>query len=353
MKKIQLGHSDLYVPPICLGTMTFGEQVDELTTHHLLSHAVERGVTFWDTAEMYPIPANANTFQSTETFLGNWISKNPGLRDKLTLSTKVAGPSRGMPWIRGGSMDLTAQDIINACEGSLRRLNTDVIDLYQLHWPSRNTPMFGAMYFDPTQDQNVTSMHNQLEALAQLVKAGKIRAVGLSNETPYGVCEFVKLSEQHGLPRVATVQNAYNLLNRSHENGMDEAMHRQGVSLLAYSPLAFGLLTGKYDSVGVTGPNAPNGRIALFESVRNQRWGRPEALAAARRYNSLARENNMSPAHMALAFCNTKWQVASTIIGVTTKEQLDENIDAFETVLSTELLQSIDILRHRVRDPSQ
>jgi aryl-alcohol dehydrogenase-like predicted oxidoreductase len=196
-------------------------------------------------------------------------------------------------------------------------------------------------------------MHDQLEALGQLVKAGKIRAVGLSNETPYGVCEFVKLSEQHGLPRVATVQNAYNLLNRSHENGMDEAMHRQGVSLLAYSPLAFGLLTGKYDSAGVTGPNAPNGRIALFESVRNQRWGRPEALAAARRYNSLARENNMSPAHMALAFCNTKWQVASTIIGVTTQEQLDENIDAFETVLSTELLQSIDILRHRVRDPSQ
>jgi aryl-alcohol dehydrogenase-like predicted oxidoreductase len=353
MKKTQLGSSDLYVPPICLGTMTFGEQVDEPTAHRLLDHALARGVTFWDTAEMYPIPARAKTFQLTETLLGNWISKNPGLRDKLTLSTKVAGPSRGMPWIRGGATNVTAQDIIDSCEGSLRRLNTDVIDLYQLHWPSRNTPMFGTMYFDPTQDQNVTSMHDQLEALGQLIKAGKVRAVGLSNETPYGICEFIKLSEQHGLPRVATIQNAYNLLNRTHENGMDEAMHRLGVSLLAYSPLAFGLLTGKYDTSGVTGPNAPNGRIALFESVRNQRWGRPDALAAARRYNSLARDNNMSPAQMALAFCNTKWQVASTIIGVTTQEQLDENINAFETVLPTELLQSIDTLRYRARDPAQ
>ncbi len=354
MKTIQLGRSELHVSPICLGTMTFGEQVDEPSTHRLLSHAVARGVTFWDTAEMYAVPPRAETFQVTETFLGNWIAKNPGVRKQLILATKVAGPSRGMPWVRGGAMDVSAQDIIEACEGSLRRLQTDVIDLYQLHWPTRNVPLFGQMYFDPSKDREITSMHTQLQALGQLVKAGKVRAIGLSNETPYGVCEFVRLAEQHGLPRLATVQNAYHLLNRTHENGMDEAMHRLQVSLLAYSPLAFGLLSGKYDDSGITGPQAPkDGRIAMFDSVRKQRWGRPEALNAARRYNALARENGMRPAQMALAFCNSKWQVASTIIGITTQAQLDEDIDAFNTVLRPELLKAIDAIRYEMRDPAQ
>ena len=354
MKTIQLGRSELHVSPICLGTMTFGEQVDEPSTHRLLSHAVARGVTFWDTAEMYAVPPRAETFQVTETFLGNWIAKNPGVRKQLILATKVAGPSRGMPWVRGGAVDVSAQDIIEACEGSLRRLQTDVIDLYQLHWPTRNVPLFGQMYFDPSKDREVTSMHTQLQALGQLVKAGKVRAIGLSNETPYGVCEFVRLAEQHGLPRLATVQNAYHLLNRTHENGMDEAMHRLQVSLLAYSPLAFGLLSGKYDDSGITGPQAPkDGRIAMFDSVRKQRWGRPEALNAARRYNALARENGMRPAQMALAFCNSKWQVASTIIGITTQAQLDEDIDAFNTVLRPELLKAIDAIRYEMRDPAQ
>jgi aryl-alcohol dehydrogenase-like predicted oxidoreductase len=354
MKTIQLGRSALHVSPICLGTMTFGEQVDEPSTHRLLSHAVARGVTFWDTAEMYAVPPRAETFQLTEAFLGNWIAKNPGVRKQLILATKVAGPSRGMPWVRGGAMDVSAQDIIEACEGSLRRLQTDVIDLYQLHWPTRNMPLFGQMYFDPSKDREVTSIHTQLEALGQLIKAGKVRAIGLSNETPYGVCEFVRLADAHGLPRVATVQNAYHLLNRTHENGMDEAMHRLQVSLLAYSPLAYGLLSGKYDVSGITGPEAPkDGRIALFDSVRKQRWGRPEALNAARRYNALARENGMRPAQMALAFCNSKWQVASTIIGVTTQAQLDEDIDAFNTVLRPELLKAIDAIRYEMRDPAQ
>ena len=354
MKTIQLGRSELHVSPICLGTMTFGEQVDEPSTHRLLSHAVARGVTFWDTAEMYAVPPRAETFQVTETFLGNWIAKNPGVRKQLILATKVAGPSRGMPWVRGGAMDVSAQDIIEACEGSLRRLQTDVIDLFQLHWPTRNVPLFGQMYFDPSKDREATSIHTQLEALGQLVKAGKVRAIGLSNETPYGVCEFVRLADAHGLPRVATVQNAYHLLNRTHENGMDEAMHRLQVSLLAYSPLAYGLLSGKYDVSGITGPQAPkDGRIALFDSVRKQRWGRPEALNAARRYNALARENGMRPAQMALAFCHSKWQVASTIIGVTTQAQLDEDIDAFNTVLTPELLKAIDAIRYEMRDPAQ
>jgi aryl-alcohol dehydrogenase-like predicted oxidoreductase len=353
MKTIQLGTSDLHVTPICLGTMTFGEQVDEPTSHAILSHAVERGVTFWDTAEMYAVPPRAETFQVTETYIGNWIAKNPQLRQKLTIATKVAGPSRGMPWVRGGSMDLTAADIVAACDGSLQRLNTDVIDLYQLHWPTRNLPLFGMMAFDPSKDRVVTSMHTQLEALGQLVKAGKVRAIGLSNESPYGVCEFVHLAEQHGLPRVATVQNAYSLLNRTHENGLDEAMHHLKVSLLAYSPLAYGLLTGKYDASGITGPDAPaNARITLFESTRKQRWGRPDALAAARRYNALALANGWTPTRMALAYCYTKWQVASTIIGVTTLAQLDEDIDAYGTVLAPELLKAIDAIRWEIRDPA-
>ncbi len=353
MKTIQLGTSDLHVTPICLGTMTFGEQVDEATSHAILSRALERGVTFWDTAEMYAVPPRAETFQVTETYIGNWIAKNPHLRQQLTIATKVAGPSRGMPWVRGGSMDLTAADIVAACEGSLQRLNTDVIDLYQLHWPTRNLPLFGMMAFDPSKDRVVTSMHTQLEALGQLVKAGKVRAIGLSNESPYGMCEFVHLAEQHGLPRVATVQNAYSLLNRTHENGMDEAMHHLKVSLLAYSPLAYGLLTGKYDASGITGPDAPaNARITLFESTRKQRWGRPDALAAARRYNALALANGLTPTRMALAYCYTKWQVASTIIGVTTLAQLDEDIDAYGTVLAPELIKTIDAVRWEIRDPA-
>ncbi len=353
MKKIKLGSSDLQVTPICLGTMTFGEQVDETTAHAILDRSLERGVNFLDTAEMYSVPARAETFGATETIIGNWLAKRPAARQQLVLATKVAGPSRGMDWIRNGSKDLTAAQIVAACDDSLKRLKTDVIDLYQIHWASRHVPAFGAMYFDPTKDTPVTSIHEQLEALHSLVKAGKVRAIGLSNETPYGVHEFVRLAEQHGLPRIATVQNPYCLVNRSYENALDETMHRLGVSLLAYSPLGFGLLTGKYDAAGTSGAGAPaEGRIAKYESVRKQRWGRPEALEAARRYNALAKENGMSPTQMALAFCYTKWQVASTIIGVTSVAQLDEDLDAWGTTLSADLLAAIDAVRWQLRDPA-
>ena len=354
MKLVPLGRSDLQVTPICLGTMTFGEQVPEALAHSLLDRALERGVNFIDTAEMYAVPPRAQTFQLTEQIIGNWLEKRPQARQRLVLATKVAGPSRGMPWIRGGSGTLTAADIVQACEGSLRRLRTDVIDLYQIHWPVRSVPMFGQMYFQPGQDPaECTSIQAQLEALQTLVQAGKVRAIGLSNETPYGVHEFVRLAEQYGLPRVATVQNVYSLVSRGLENGLDETMHRLGVSLLAYSPLAFGLLTGKYDASGLTGPGAPaEGRITKFESVRKQRWGRPESLQAARRYNALARENGMTPTRMALAFCFTKWQVASTIIGVTTHAQLDENLDAHGATLDPALMQKIDAIRWELRDPA-
>jgi len=353
MKTVQLGQSDLRVTSICLGTMTFGEQVGEPLAHTLLDHALTRGVNFLDTAEMYAVPPRAETFQLTETIIGNWIASRPGVRNKITIATKVAGPSRGMPWVRGGAADTKAADIVAACEGSLRRLRTDVIDLYQIHWPNRNVPVFGAASFDPERDRDVVSIHEQLEGLATLVRSGKVRAVGVSNESPYGVHEFVRLAEQHGLPRIASVQNCYCLTNRSHENGLDETMHRLHVSLLAYSPLGYGLLTGKYDAGGITGPLAPaDGRITMFESVRKQRWGRPQALHAARLYNALARQHGLTPTQMALAYCYQKWCVASTIIGVTTVAQLDENIDAYGTVLSAELLQAIDAIRSEHRDPT-
>jgi aryl-alcohol dehydrogenase-like predicted oxidoreductase len=350
MQTAQLGQSDLQVSPICLGTMTFGEQVPERETHAILDRALERGINFIDTAEMYPVPPRRETCFVTETFIGNWLAARPGARAKIVLATKVAGPSRGMPWVRAGQ-GLTADDILASCEASLRRLRTDTIDLYQIHWPERHVPSFGGIYYDPQRETSRTGIAEQLEALNRLVREGKVRYVGLSNETPWGVHEFVRLAEQFELPRVASVQNPYCLTNRAVDNGLDETLHRLGVSLLAYSPLAFGALTGKYDAGGFEG--APQARLARFERMRGQRWGRPEALAAARRYNALARDHGLTPTRMALAWCYGNWRVASTIIGVTALAQLDENVDAWGTVLPPELLAKIDQVRWELRDPAQ
>ena len=352
MHLVPLGRSELRVSPICLGTMTFGEQVGETQAHAILDRALERGMNFLDTAEMYSVPPRPETFGATETILGRWFASRPGARQKVVLATKVAGPSRGMPWIRGGAPDLSPADIEAACDASLKRLQTDVIDLYQIHWPNRNAPSFGALYFDPSRDAEQTSIHDQLEAFARLVKAGKIRHIGLSNETPYGVAEFVRVAEAHGLPRVLTVQNPYCLINRSLDNGLDETLHRLGVALIPYSPLGFGLLTGKYDERGFADAGNP-GRMARFERMQQQRWGRPASLAAARRYNELARAHGLTPTRMALAWCYTNWRVASTIIGVTSVAQLDEDLDAWGTTLSPELLAAIDDVRLEMRDPAQ
>ena len=349
MNLIPLGRSELRVTPFCLGTMTFGQQVDEATTHAILDRALERGVNFIDTAEMYPVPARAETSGSTEALIGRWFARRPDARSRVVLATKCAGPSRGMPWLHGGSRDLTPAQIVAACEASLRRLQTDVIDLYQIHWPNRNVPMFGGIYFDPAKEGDFSSIQAQLEAMAGLVKAGKVRAIGLSNETPWGVHEFVRIAEAQGLPRIATVQNPYCLINRTLETGLDETMYRLGVSLLAYSPLGFGLLTGKYD-----GPEPDTaGRMAIFESMKQQRWGRAASREAARRYNALARGHGLTPTRMALAWCCTKWQTASTIVGVTSVAQLDENLDAWGTTLAPELLAAIDAIRWEMRDPAQ
>ncbi len=351
MQTVQLGQSDLRVTPICLGTMTFGEQVTEADSHAILDRSLERGVNFIDTAEMYPVPPRAETFSRTESIIGRWLAARPGARQRLVVATKVAGPSRGMPWVRAGE-GMTGDDIVASCEASLRRLGTDVIDLYQIHWPERNVPMFGSIYFDPTKERAAkTSIHDQLLAMQKLVREGKVRCVGLSNETPYGLHEFVRLAEQYDLPRVATVQNPYCLTSRGVDNGLDESMHHLGVSLLAYSPLGFGALTGKYDQTGLEG-GTPQGRLALFERMKNQRWGRAESLAAAKRYNALAREHGLTPTRMALAWCYTNWRVVSTIIGVTTLAQLDEDIDAWGTTLPPDLLAAIDQVRWQHRDPA-
>ena len=352
MNPVRLGRSDLAVSPICLGTMTFGEQVSEADAFSIMDRALERGVTFWDTAEMYAVPARQATYGATEAIIGRWLAARPGAREQIVLASKVAGPSRGMPWIREGK-GMTAADIVASCEGSLRRLGVDVIDLYQIHWPERHVPAFGTLYYDPAKEVAQTPMQAQLETLAKLVEQGKIRHIGLSNETPYGVHEFVRLAEQYGLPRVASVQNPYCLINRSWENAMDETCHRLDVGLLAYSPLGVGLLTGKYDQSGITGPDAPKGTRLSYPSVQKQRWGRPEALEAARRYNQLAREHGLTPTQMALAFCYRSWRVASTIIGVTSLSHLDEAVDAWNVQLPGELMDQFDALRWQYRDPGQ
>jgi len=353
MDHTTLGRGGPAVSRVGLGTMTFGQQVPRADAFAILDRALERGVTLIDTAEMYPVPARRETYTATETIIGEWFAARPGVRQRVVLASKVAGPSRGMDWVRGGGNDLKPEHIETACHDSLRRLRTDVIDLYQIHWPNRNAPSFGAIYFDPAKDRDFTSIHDQLQVLSALVRAGKVRHVGLSNETPWGLSEFVRVAEAHGLVRVVSVQNPYTLVNRVVDNGLDEAMHRCGVSLLAYSPLGFGTLTGKYDDAGLDADRPQLGRLAQFASMRAQRWGRAETLAAARRYNALARAAGLTPTRMALAFVYGNWRVASTLIGVTTRAQLDECLDAWGTALPADLLAKIDAIRWEIRDPAQ
>lgn len=348
-----LGGSDLQVSRICLGTMTFGEQVGESDAHAILDHALARGLNFIDTAEMYAVPARRETYGTTETIIGNWFAGDSSRRRRVVLATKVAGPSRNMDWVREGSPDLRPEHIRAACDASLRRLQTDVIDLYQIHWPNRNAPAFGQIYFDPSNDVPQTSIDAQLQALGELVGAGKVRYIGLSNETPWGLMQFLHRAEVLGLPRVVSVQNPYALVNRTLDNGLDEALHRSGVSMLAYSPLGFGTLTGKYDATGLD-PEMPGlGRLARFETMRQQRWARQETLQAARAYNALAREHGLTPTQLALAFCYRSWRVTSTIIGVTSIAQLDEDLAAWSVDFPPALQAAVDAIRWRQRDPAQ
>ncbi len=352
MKKIQLGHSDLQVSHICLGSMTFGEQNTEADGHAQLDYAVSRGVNFIDTAELYPVMARAETYGNTERIIGNWLVKNPGRRKEMVLASKVAGPARGWEWVRGGGAP-SRQSVVQACNASLKRLQTDCIDLYQIHWPNRNIPLFGTIYFDPGAEREEPPIQDLLEGMAELVQAGKIRYVGLSNETPWGVMEFVRLADRHGLPRVASLQNAYNLLNRHVENGLDEVCFRQRVGVLAYSPLAFGRLSGKYEKGGYSKDGKPLGRLTHFPATWSPRYMRPETILATRRYGQIARAYGLTSTQLALAFCLHKTCITSTIVGATSVEQLGQCLDAADVTLKPEVLEAIDAVRWELRDPAQ
>ncbi|MBQ5947303.1 aldo/keto reductase [Massilia sp. ST3] len=348
MRRTRLGRTDLSVSAVCLGTMTFGEQNSEADAHSQLDYAFERGVNFIDTAEMYPVMPRAETQGSTERFIGSWLKKT-GRRADVVLATKVAGPNPNVHWIRDPSHNLDRANIRAAVESSLQRLQTDYIDLYQLHWPSRNVPIFGASQFDPRAERAAVPIEETLMALGELIGEGKIRHIGVSNESAWGVCEFVKLAEMKGLPRIATIQNLYNLTARSFETSLlDETCFRTDVSLLAYSPLAFGQLTAKY----LDDPKA-RGRLNIFPKSWSPRYLRPAVLAACAEYAKLARENGMTPAQLALAWCYSRWFVGSTIIGATSLWQLEENIGALELTLSSDLVAAVDEIHGRFTNPGQ
>ncbi|MDC5704102.1 NADP(H)-dependent aldo-keto reductase [Vibrio europaeus] len=332
MQYNKLPHSTLEVSKICLGTMTFGEQNTEQEAFSQLDYALERGVNFIDTAEMYPVPPKANTQGLTEQYIGNWLAKS-GKREKVVLATKVAGP-RNVPYIRE-NMSLDRKNIHLAIDDSLKRLQTDYVDLYQLHWPQRQTNCFGQLNYPYPDAQEEVTLIETLEALAELIKAGKVRYIGVSNETPWGVMTLLRLAEKHELPRIVSIQNPYNLLNRSFEVGLSEISHYEGVQLLAYSPLAFGCLSGKY----LNGARPEGARCSLFE--RFVRYFTPQGEQATQAYVDLARQHGLDPAQMALAFVNQRPFVASNIIGATNLEQLKSNIDSLDVVLTDELLQGI------------
>ncbi|AOV15880.1 aldo/keto reductase [Acidihalobacter aeolianus] len=329
-----LGQTDLSVSLICLGTMTFGEQNTEAEAHSQLDRALAAGITFVDTAEMYPVPPRAETQGLTEAYIGSWLKKT-GRRDEIVLASKVAGPGNGIGYLRGGPR-LTAEHISQAVETSLRRLNTDVIDLYQVHWPDRNTNFFGQLGYTHKDDENATLIEETLSALARLVEQGKIRHFGLSNETPWGAMRYLHLAETLGLPRPVSIQNPYSLLNRSFEAGLAEIAHREHLGLLAYSPLAFGVLSGKY----LGGKRPAGARITIFE--RFQRYNAPYVDGIVAQYAALAAEHGMSLTHLALAYVNSRGFLTSNIIGATTLEQLDEDIASADVVLDDETLAAIE-----------
>jgi aryl-alcohol dehydrogenase-like predicted oxidoreductase len=347
MKKIKLGTSDLHVSPICLGTMTFGEQNTEAEAHAQLDLALELGINFIDAAEMYPVMPRAETQGATERMIGTWLKKS-GRRNDIVLATKVAGPNPTMHWIRDGKNDLNAANIHAAVDASLQRLQTDHIDLYQLHWPSRNVPIFGQVSFNPKAERPCTPIEETLDVLDGLVKAGKIRHIGVSNESAWGVSEFIKRAERSGAPRIVSIQNAYHLANRSFESALDETCFREQVGLLAYSPLGFGQLTGKY-----LNDAKAHGRLTIFPATWSPRYLRPAVIEAARRYAALAVEHGMTPTALALAWCYTRWFVASTIIGATSLAQLKENVDAYSVTLSDDVIKAINAIHGEITNPGQ
>ena len=346
VKYRKLGHTDIDVSVICLGTMTWGEQNSPEESFEQMDYAISRGVNFFDTAELYAIPPRAETYGRTEEIIGQWF-KARGNREQVILASKIAGPGEDwIPHIRSGKTRFNRIDIASALEASLQRLNTDYIDLYQLHWPQRQTNFFGKLGFEIPTDEQMTPILETLEALAEQAKAGKIRHIGLSNETPWGLMSFLHAADQAGLPRIVSVQNPYSLLNRSYEIGLAEASWREKVGLLAYSPLGFGVLSGKY----LGGARPERARLTMFPDYT--RYSNEAAVTATQRYVALARKHQLDPAQMALAYVNSRPFLTSTIIGATNMEQLKSNIGSIDINLSTAVLEGIESIHDDHPNPS-
>jgi len=345
MKRRRLG-GELEVSEICLGTMTWGEQNSEAEAHAQIDWALAQGIDFIDTAEMYPVPPGSATQGLTERYIGSWNARHRARRGEFVLASKIAGPGR-RDWIRDGETHVNARTIPWAIDDSLQRLQTDYIDLFQIHWPERNVPLFGSWQFDVHKEKESTPILEQIEALDAAIRAGKIRAYGLSNETAWGLCEFSRLADANGLPKPVSVQNGYNLVSRTFDGDLAEASHRLGIPLLAYSPLAMGMLSGKYRG----GAQPAAARLAKFPNF-GDRYKRPDAIAAAEAYCALAERHGLTPTALALAFVRSRFFVAATILGATSVAQLEELSRSFELTLKAECLADIEEVHRRYTSPS-
>lgn len=346
----ELGRTGMKVSRICLGTMTWGQQNNQDDGFAQMDYARDQGINFFDTAELYSVPPSAETYGATETIIGQWFKARGG-RDKVVLASKIAclnvnGQNPPVDYMRGGTMALDKQNIEAAVDASLKRLQTDYLDLYQIHWPERATNFFGNLGYDAPEQDTSTPLEETLDALDGLVKAGKVLAVGLSNETPWGVMKFLQLADAKGLPRVASVQNPYSLVNRTYEVGLAEVSVREDCGLLAYSPLAFGTLSGKY----LNGARPAGARISLFPYF--SRYVSPVVEKATARYVDLARRHGLDPAQMALAYVNSRPFLTSNIIGATTMDQLQANIASYDLDLSAEVLEGIEEIHKELPNPA-
>ncbi len=342
MKYTTLPNTDIQVSKICLGTMTWGQQNTEEEGHQQLDYAIDQGINFIDTAELYSVPSKKETQGSTEKIIGTWLQKT-GKRNDVIIASKIVGPAAFTEHIRKG--EFTKEEIKDAIHKSLNRLQTDYIDLYQLHWPERQTNYFGKLGY--THDENDTWTDNfatVLECLQDFVKEGKIRQIGVSNETAYGMMRYVEEARK-GAPKMITIQNPYNLLNRKDEVGLTEILHRENIGLLPYSPLGFGMLTGKY----LEG-TPKNSRVDLFPNYN--RYMGENSFEATRRYNQIAKDHNLSLTHLSLAFVNQQPFVTSNIIGATTMKQLTENIDSINVTLSEDIINKINEVHTDIPNPA-
>jgi len=346
MKKNRLSDSALEVTEFSLGTMTWGEQNTESEGHEQIEWALANGINFIDTAEMYPVPPRKETQGRTETIVGSWLGKNRGKRERIVLASKIAGPGR-REWIRNGETHVSKKTIPWAIDDSLERLRTDYIDLYQIHWPERYVPGFGTWQYDPSKERETTSILEQVEGMAAAIKAGKIRAYGLSNETAYGLCEFVRVARANNLPAPVSTQNGYSLLSRMFDGDPAEASRHLNVPLLAYSPLAMGQLTGKY----LGGAMPPGARMVKLKPF-GERYMRPRAVAAVEEYAKVAKKHGLTLAAMALAFVRSRFFTASTIVGATSVPQLEESLRHFAVELSPEVVADIEAINQAFPSPS-